>query len=374
VTADNDPPTTSGIADVTVNEDAPDTVIDLFAAFDDVEDADDALTYTVQTNTNPGLFDATPIDGVAGTLTLDYKTDTAGSAQLTILVTDTGGASVDTTFTVTVRAAADLVVGKQAEPASAVPGRDIITYTLTTSNPGPSDADGAVLSDTIPAEIDSPTWVCVANGATCPSDSGSGNINETLNNLPEGSVVTYTITGTVLSSATGTLVNTASVTVPVGVLEINPTDNMTTTITQLVLEADLYITKTGDLAGTSITYTIVVSNIGPSDASGAAVSDTVPAGISDFTWSCAAAGGAACGVPPDGTGDINQAVNLPVGGMVTYTVTGTVTVDDTVVNTATVTAPAGVTEPLPGNNQAVDSSGGGSPPIYLPIILKNARP
>ena len=42
VTPFNDPPTTSGIADVVVNEDGPNTVIDLYAAFADSEDADSA--------------------------------------------------------------------------------------------------------------------------------------------------------------------------------------------------------------------------------------------------------------------------------------------------------------------------------------------
>ncbi|OQY26072.1 MAG: hypothetical protein B6244_14370 [Candidatus Cloacimonetes bacterium 4572_55] len=49
VRAINTPPTTTGISDVTVAEDSPNTIIDLTAAFDDVEDED--LTYTVQGNT-----------------------------------------------------------------------------------------------------------------------------------------------------------------------------------------------------------------------------------------------------------------------------------------------------------------------------------
>ena len=53
----NDTPTTTSIADVTLNEDAPNTVIDLFAAFADAEDSDAALTYTITNNTNPALFD-----------------------------------------------------------------------------------------------------------------------------------------------------------------------------------------------------------------------------------------------------------------------------------------------------------------------------
>ena len=83
-------PTTSGIADVNVNTDAPDTVINLFAAFDDFEDPDPALIYTIENHTNPSLFTSTTIDGVLGTLTLDYAPAINGTADITIRATDTG--------------------------------------------------------------------------------------------------------------------------------------------------------------------------------------------------------------------------------------------------------------------------------------------
>ena len=97
----NDTPTGS-IGNVTVNEDAPDTVIDLFAAFADVEDADAALTYTVVGNTNAALFTGTAVNAVAGTLTLDYAPNSNGTADITVRATDTSGAFVESTFTVTV--------------------------------------------------------------------------------------------------------------------------------------------------------------------------------------------------------------------------------------------------------------------------------
>ena len=112
ITPTNDTPTTTGIADVSVAEDAPDTVIDLFAAFADAEDADAALTYTVTTNTNPALFTSTAIDGVAGTLTLDYAANQSGMADITVRATDTGGLWVETTFTVTVNPFNDAPVAR----------------------------------------------------------------------------------------------------------------------------------------------------------------------------------------------------------------------------------------------------------------------
>ncbi len=115
VNAVNDKPTTSGIANVNVDEDAPNKVIDLTKAFDDKEDGAAGLTYELKNNTNPGLFDDVVIN--QGTLTLDFKANTSGTAQLTIRATDTGlsgnpGTSefVETTFTVNVGAVNDLPV------------------------------------------------------------------------------------------------------------------------------------------------------------------------------------------------------------------------------------------------------------------------
>ena len=108
VTVTNQPPTTTGISNVMVDEDASNTTVNLFAAFADVEDSDANLTYTIQSNTNTGLFTSTTIDGVAGNLTLNYAPDQNGSADLTIRATDTGGLFVETTFAVTVNAVNDV--------------------------------------------------------------------------------------------------------------------------------------------------------------------------------------------------------------------------------------------------------------------------
>jgi glucose/arabinose dehydrogenase len=98
----NTAPTSSGIANVTVIQNAPDTVINLFASFADAEDADEELTYSVVSNSNSGLFDAVTIDAATGKLTLDYASTATGTAQLAVKATDTGGLSATTNFSVTV--------------------------------------------------------------------------------------------------------------------------------------------------------------------------------------------------------------------------------------------------------------------------------
>jgi len=91
------PTVEAAIPDVTVDEDATDTVFSLYPHFQDAEDTDAQLTYTVANNTNSGLFTAVSIDG-SGNLGLDYAPDAYGAADITIRATDTGGSYVEDTF------------------------------------------------------------------------------------------------------------------------------------------------------------------------------------------------------------------------------------------------------------------------------------
>ncbi len=98
----NDPPTTSGISNVNVLEDADDVVINLFSAFDDAEDQDNELDYNITLNTDPSLFRSTNINENNGNLRLRFAADANGSSILQVEATDTGGLSVTATFTVVV--------------------------------------------------------------------------------------------------------------------------------------------------------------------------------------------------------------------------------------------------------------------------------
>ena len=60
---------------------------------------------------------STNIDGVAGTLTLDYAPDENGTADITARATDTGGEWVESTFTVTVNPVNDGPVATADEAA-----------------------------------------------------------------------------------------------------------------------------------------------------------------------------------------------------------------------------------------------------------------
>jgi len=89
------------------------------------------------------------------------------------------------------------------------------------------------------------------------------------------------VTVTVMAPASGTLTNTANVSAPTG--DPTPTNNTTPlVITSVTPVADLQIGKIGPatvFAASNLTYTISVTNFGPSSANSVVVTDTLPVGV-----------------------------------------------------------------------------------------------
>ncbi|HEY1785918.1 MAG TPA: hypothetical protein VGG30_10230, partial [Pirellulales bacterium] len=256
---------------------------------------------------------------------------------------------------------------------AAIPG-DAITYTIEVTNNGPSDVTGASIVDSLPATLSGATFTAAETGnASGFSPSGSGSIDDTDVDLPAGSTVTYTLTANIASSATGTLSNSATVTPPEDnvddeefddAIDLNVDDNSdvegtsATDSDTLVPEADLEITKSDNLGGSSngtigtaipgeaITYTIAVTNDGPSDVTGASIVDSLPGTLSGATFTAVETGDAS-GFTKSGSGGIDDTdVDLPTGSTVTYTLTTNIasSATGTLSNSATVTPPAGVTD------------------------------
>ncbi|ANB19547.1 proprotein convertase P-domain-containing protein [Dokdonella koreensis] len=285
-----------------------------------------------------------------------YDGDANGSNETNGLTDDPAqpGAADPTVFTVGA-AVADLAITKTDGVTTATPGGST-TYTIVASNAGPSAVTGATVTDTFPASLTC-TWTCAGSGGGTCAPSGSGNIASPVT-LPVGASATYTATCAISATASGTLVNTATIAVPAGVNDPTPGNNSATDTDTLAATADLAITKTDGVTsatpGDSTTYTIVASNAGPSAVTGATVTDTFAASLT-CTWTCAGSGGGTCA--PSGSGNIASPVTLPVGASATYTATCAIsaTASGTLVNTATIAAPAGVTDPTPGNNSATDT-------------------
>src|SRR5262249_4376242 len=172
--------------------------------------------------------------------------------------------------TITPRSNADLDVEKTVDnPTPAVDQQ--VTYTVTLRNLGPSPAIGVVVNDAVPpgrSSVGAPR-----SQGPCARGAGVWPVGNLPVSPPPATPATLLVTA--LVTQPGTFPNTATATAtndPTG-------DSATATVTASRV-ADLVIGKSDGLAevlaGTSLTYTIVVSNLGPTNVVGATAADAFP--------------------------------------------------------------------------------------------------
>ena len=170
---------------------------------------------------------------------------------------------------------------------SSVNAGEQVTYTIAVQNAGPNDSLNVVLSDVVPSELIEVEYS--TDGMIWQPWVGSYTIGTVMN----GSTVNTYIRGTVSSNATGRIINTAIVTSDTP--DTNRLNNSSTVTTIITASADLVVTKSCDpspaIAGRMITYSLVITNNGPSDARDVILIDVLPTGIlnaefsmDDTTW------------------------------------------------------------------------------------------
>lgn len=272
-----------------------------------------------------------------------YNTGTVTAAE-----SDPVPANNSTTAHVTVTGsaapAADLALWKES-PAAVSPGTSF-NYILSAINNGPDTAYGVVVTDTLPPGLvpqevtASPVGAGTISGNTVTVHIGTMHPNDRVQ-----------ITIRVLPTVADAFQNTASITGDGTVPDPNPGNNTATAITTVEPAADLGITKTASAAtavvGDTLTYTVTVTNYGPSAASTVVVTDRLPTTVTIL--SIAASQGSGC--TPLGSNEyLCQLGTLPAGDAATVTIT--VRPDETgfICNSATVSS--GTADPNPGNNDA----------------------
>jgi len=243
------------------------------------------------------------------------QTDTVSSTT-----GDPNGGNNSVTVGTYVLDSADLSVTNTAAPIPVRAGNNI-TYTQVVTNSGPSTATSVSLTETLPANTTSVSltgpagWTCTVATLTCTNPSLA----------PGTATITYIVTVTA-GTAAGTAIN-QTVNVSSAITDPNTANNTATAsdVVALATQADLVATNTPSStsvsAGSNVTYTQTVKNIGPVAATGASITEVTPPNTTFQSMTPPA--GWTCGTlpPVGGTGTITctDGANQAVGNTASFT-------------------------------------------------------
>jgi uncharacterized repeat protein (TIGR01451 family) len=233
----------------------------------------------------------------------------------------------------------DLAITKTSPGSEYVPGAPV-NYSFTVTNNGPAASPGSIVTDTLPSQTTfnpaiNPGWTLVGSTLSYVTPA-----------LVSGGSTSFALVLLPASDRLGPLVNTASVAVPPGFFDRNLSNNTATETDTAKPTVTLGVTKTDNsdtyVPGSPVTYTIVVTNTGPSALVGGNVTDLLPSVASSGTWTTSTTGSASVS-PTTGGNNINATVNIPKGDSVTFTYIVQTKSDatDDLVNTVVVTPPEG---------------------------------
>jgi uncharacterized repeat protein (TIGR01451 family) len=235
--------------------------------------------------------------GASETLTVVLTADASTAAGVDVISntatvtsvneTDENATSDSATESTSVVRQVDIAVSKteSIDPVVAGSGTGNLTYVVTATNNGPSNASGVALSETLTLPAGVTVDSVTPSGTTSFTDP-----TWTIGDLTPGASETLTVVLTVGPSAavgTDVISDTASVTA------VNETDTVAgndsaTESTSVAREIDIAVSKTesvetvvaGSGAG-NLVYTITAENLGPSDVTGAEFTEdlVLPAGV-----------------------------------------------------------------------------------------------
>lgn len=216
----------------------------------------------------------------------------SGNLTNTATVTSTDQGDIDRTnnsgsVTSAVTALVDIRATKTATPSTATPGTvpagAPLTYTVAVINDGPSTAQAVQMTDTLPANGAFINLVSNGGGTCVPpaANAVGGSVVCNWTSIPTGTqrTVTYRIRPLV-SAVGGTVINSVAVTTTTP--ESNGGNNGATTSTAVTAaNLDILVNKSDTpdpvALGALTTYTVTVTNNGPSFGTNVVLTDVFPA-------------------------------------------------------------------------------------------------
>ncbi|HXX45134.1 MAG TPA: C25 family cysteine peptidase [Candidatus Acidoferrales bacterium] len=327
--------------------------------------ASGTATFTLVVKVNAGT--------ASGTQIVDTDSITSGT-------NDPNLANNNATVVILVGAAgtSDLTITNAATPNPVLQGNNI-TYTVVVTNNGPAGASNVVFSESIPANttLVSVTQSSGTGGWTCTP----GVISCSIPTFASGASSTFTVVVKVGATVPSGTVITDTANVSSSTTDPNPSNNSATVnvVVAVAGQSDLAVTKTGTpnpvLAGNKITYTVVVTNNGPSAAANPVLTDTFSSSET-VTSTTPYPAGWTCNAPVGNQFICNGPASMLANTSATFTFVMTVTAGTApgTVITNTVTIGPTANDPNTANNTASTSSTVASPTQADVAIVKTASP
>ncbi len=214
-------------------------------------------------------------NGAQATLTLEVRVDSPGPRTNTATISHSDqfdpSPGNDTASATETPQQADLALTKTVDNPTPNVG-DTITFIVTLSNAGPDSATGVKVQDLLPAGL---TFV-----SSTPSQ---GNYDNVTGDWTVGTVtaVPQTLMIRAIVASPGRESNTATVS---AADQFDPVaGNNQASVTETPQQADLQVRKTVSNptpnVGDTITFTVVVTNVGPDAATNVVLADLLPAGL-----------------------------------------------------------------------------------------------
>ncbi|MBK7660968.1 MAG: DUF11 domain-containing protein [Betaproteobacteria bacterium] len=288
-----------------------------------------------------------------------------------VTTAEAGTGAVSNSATLTVTAIAP-TVAKSFTPAI-IGNSQESTLVITVTNPNDAPITIVTATDNFPVNM---VVALTPHGATT---CAGGVLSTTANSATlTGGTVPANGSCTFQIDVQGVIPGVSVVnTIPAGAIVTNVGANTAPASATLTIlpSADVRVTKSGPatiLSGGALSYTIVVTNLGPDPANGATVSDNVPVGVTGVAGSCGApTGGAACGaVAVAGNAVTSTITTLPVGGSVTFTITGNAPATGTFTNAVVALPPLGTSDPDDPGRIGAGTNGASATTTVLTVDLQ----